>query len=367
MSNKLLLTFGEVMGRIEPCEQYMRLTQAVPGNLRFTFAGAEANVAASYSLLGGKVRYVTALPESPLTDTFIRQMRGFDIDVSKIVKTDQGRMGIFFTETGADQRPSQVWYDRGWSSISMCAPDTYDWDDIFDNVGWLHISGITPALSENAAKTSIAIVKEASARNIKVSIDLNFRKKLWKWRPGTPATTLAGEVIGEMLNHAYLVIGNEEDAHDVLGINAGNSDVAAGNLDIEKYPDVARSISRLYPNVEYVACTLRQSISANHNNWGAMLWRKSDDKAYLAPMDNGNYEPYRITDIIDRVGGGDSFAAALLFAMNDKELSANPNDMIAFATAASCLCHTIKGDFNYTTRAEAESLMKGNSTGRVNR
>ncbi|QQO08616.1 sugar kinase [Breznakiella homolactica] len=361
-----LVTFGEVMARMEPQFPY-RFAQAVPGTLNCTFAGAEANVAASYALLGGDASYATALPSGPLPDAFITQMRGLTVDISRIHITPKGRMGIFFLETGSCQRPSKVWYDRDYSSIAVTAPEEYDWETILKDAERLHISGITPAISEMAAQSSLAIVKAAAAKGIKVSVDLNFRKKLWKWRPGKSANELAREVVGEMLGYTDLVIGNEEDAHDVLGIQAGESDVNAGKLDIGRYPDVAGQIAARYPSVTKVAFTLRESISANHNNWGAMLWVKDSGKAHFAPLKDGQYEPYRITDITDRVGGGDSFAASLLFALQDPEFSGNTQDCLAFAVAASCLCHTIKGDFNYVNREEVVSLMKGDSTGRVKR
>ncbi|MDY4610208.1 MAG: sugar kinase [Sphaerochaetaceae bacterium] len=362
-----LLTFGEVMGRFEPDPPQLRFPQSVPGILRCTFAGAEANVAASYSMLGGDVRYVTALPQGPLPDAFIKQMKGLDVDVSHIIRTDIGRMGIFFLESGSGQRPSKVWYDRAYSSIAMLGPESYDWKSIFDGISQLHISGITPAISESAARTSMEIVKQAKQLGVSVSIDLNFRKKLWNWRAGTPAKVLAREVVGDMLQYADIVIGNEEDAADILGITAGESDINAGKLDIDKYPDVARQISRRYSNVTHVACTLRESISANHNNWGAMLWEKHSDKAFFAPIWENNYTPYKITDIVDRVGGGDSFAASLLYALQNDEFMGSLQTCISFAVAASCLCHTIRGDFNYTTKEEVISLMNGNTSGRVNR
>lgn len=362
-----LLTFGEVMGRFESEPPQFRFSQNLPGNLRCTFAGAEANVAASFSMLGGDVRFVTALPSGPLPDAFIRQMKSLDVDVSQIVRTKTGRMGLFFLESGAVQRSSKVWYDREYSSISLLEHENYNWETILHGVDRLHISGITPALSEQAALASIEIVKQAKQRDIKVSIDLNFRKKLWGWKPGTSAKELAAEVVGEMLHYADLVIGNEEDASDILGISAGDTDVLTGKLDIQRYPDVARQIAQRYPNVDQVTCTLRESISANHNNWGAMLWDKNTDKAYFAPMQEGGYVPYRITDIVDRVGGGDSFAAALLYALQDKEYSHDLQKCVSFAVAASCLCHTIRGDFNYITKDEVVSLMQGNASGRVNR
>jgi 2-dehydro-3-deoxygluconokinase len=366
--NNTLLTFGEVMARFEPEPNQFRMSQSLPGLLRVTFAGAESNVAASYSILGGAAKYVTALPNNnPLTDAYIRQMKSLDVDVSGIFKSDIGRFGAFYLETGAMQRPSKVWYDRENSSVALLGPDNYNWDSIFAGVSGFHITGITPAISEKAANTSIAMVKKANELGVKVSLDLNFRKKLWNWRPGTTAKDLANEVIEQMIGYVDIVIGNEEDAHDVLRIQAGESDVAAGKLDIARYPDVAKKICRKFPNIKIVAFTLRESISANHNKWGAMVWNSSTQSAHFAPMKGTSYTPYRMTDIVDRVGGGDSFAASLLFALQDDQYKSNMQDCVDFAVAASCLCHSIKGDFNFVSREEVEALKNGNASGRVSR
>lgn len=362
-----LLTFGEVMGRIEPANPQMRFAQSLPGGLTMTFAGAESNVAADYCLLGGESKYVTSFPDNPVTRAYLSQMKGIGVDVSDIVFSKTGRFGLFFLEPGANQRPSKVTYDRSGSSISILGPEAYDWDRIFDGVDRLHISGITPAISECAAKTSVAIVGEAWKRKVKISVDLNFRGKLWNWKSGVNARDLARTVMADIVKYADIIIGNEEDAFDVLGIKAGDSDASKGKLDIERYPDVARKIGEKFPNCQKVAFTLRQSISADHNNWGAMLWSKDGDISSFAPLQDGLYSPIQITDIVDRVGGGDSFAAALLFALQDERLGKSPEDSIAFAVAASCLCHSVKGDINYITREEAESLMKGNASGRVSR
>jgi 2-dehydro-3-deoxygluconokinase len=361
-----LVTFGEVMARIEPPPPY-RFAQALPGVANVTFAGAEANVAAAYALLGGEAAFVTALPQGPLPDACVAYLRGVGVDVSRILRRPTGRMGIFFLESGVCQRPSTVWYDRAGSTIALLGPDQYDWAKLLAGARRLHLSGITPALSASAAASALACVRHAKAAGIGVSLDLNFRKKLWDWKPGTSARDLARSVTGEMLPHVDLVIGNEEDAEDVLGIKAGASSVQTGQLDIERYPDVARQIAERYPNVSMVAFTLRESISATHNNWGAMLWTRATGRGHLAPLRDGRYQPYPITDIVDRVGGGDSFAGALLYALEDPELGKNPDSCVAFATAASCLCHTIQGDFNFVSRAEVVALMGGDTSGRVRR
>jgi 2-dehydro-3-deoxygluconokinase len=366
--NKTLLTFGEVMGRLEPDPNQFRMSQSLPGLLRLTFAGSESNVAASFAMFGGSAKYVTALPkDNPLTNAYIRQMRSLGVDVSDIVESDVGRFGTFYLETGAMQRPSKVWYDRGGSSVSLLGPEAYDWESIFSGVYRLHISGVTPAISEKAAETSIAIVKKAHEHGVKVSIDLNFRKKLWDWRPGTKANDLANEIIEQIIVYTDVIIGNEEDAHDVLKIQPGDSDVTAGKLEVERYADVAKKVCEKFPNVELVAFTLRESISANHNNWGAMVWNNSTKTAHFAPLKGTTYDPYNMTHIVDRVGGGDSFAASLLFALQDDDYKHSTQECVEFAVAASCLCHSIKGDFNFVTKDEVELLKKGDASGRVSR
>ncbi|MHB0946153.1 MAG: sugar kinase [Sedimentisphaerales bacterium] len=360
-----IVTFGEIMMRIA-AEDFLRFRQSFPGKAEITFAGAEANVAVSIALFGGNSRYVTALPKHSIADACIDTVRGLGVDVNYILKTDKGRLGIYFLETGANQRPSNVIYDRENSSVSFVPFEKYDWKGIFDNAGWLHISGITPALSGIAADCSIKAVKVAKSSGLCVSCDLNFRKKLWKWDQSMSPKQLAQKTMREILPYVDVLIGNEEDASDVLGIAAGDADIEAGKLDAAKYKDVARKIVEQFPNISKVAITLRQSISATHNNWGAMLYDSQASKAYFAPVKGGEYEPYKITDIVDRVGGGDSFAAGLIFALNSEKYC-TPDKAISFAAAASCLAHSIKGDFNYIALDEVEALMAGSSSGRVKR
>ncbi len=351
------------MGRLCP-ENFQRFSQSMPGRLDITFAGAEANVAASISMLGGNVRFVTALPDNEMTAACLTTLKGIDVDVSSIKKVDYGRFGLYFVERGANQRPSRVMYDREYSSVSMTKGEDYDWDTIFKGAGWLHTTGITPALSEISANACEVAVRTAKEKGLTVSCDLNFRKKLWQWNPGTSANVLAQKTMQAIMPYVDVVIANEEDAHDVLGISAGDTDVESGKLDIAKYTDVAKEIVRQFPNVKKVAITLRESVSASHNNWGAMLYDANSKTSYFAPLNDGKYEPYEIKNIVDRVGGGDSFGAALVFALNTPKL-AKPENAIRFAIASSCLCHSINGDFNYVSRSEVESLMGGSASGRV--
>lgn len=357
-----IVTFGEIMGRLA-APDFLRLRQC--RDLEVTYAGAEASVAASICNFGGSARYVTALPKHALADATVDAVRSVGVDTKFILRTDQGRLGLYFLETGANQRPSNVIYDRADSAIAITPADQYDWAAIFDGAQWLHLSGITPALSENSANATRVAAEQAKAFGLQVSIDLNFRGKLWKWDASKDSRRLAQETMKTILPLIDLVIANEEDCHDVLGIKAGKSDVHSGELDTARYPDVARQVVEQFPNVSRVAITLRESLSATHNNWGAMLYEAPSDIVAFAPRDGeGNYQAYQIRNIVDRVGGGDSFAGGLIFALTTDELK-EAQTALNYAVAASCLKHSIKGDFNFSTRKEVESLMSGSASGRV--
>jgi len=360
---KTIVTFGEIMGRFAPAG-FLRFRQSLPGPLDLTFGGAEANVAASIAILGGQGRFVTALPKHAIADACVGVLSGLGVDTRYIVRSKEGRLGLYFLESGANQRPSNVIYDRANSSVSLTAGDAYDWQSVYADAGWMHTTGITAALSKTAADAVLHAAKAAKAAGLTVSCDLNFRKKLWGWEPGTDAKALAEKTMRAILPYVDVVIANEEDAADVLGIHAAETDVHSGKVAHDKYPDVARQIAKQFPNVSKVAITLRESLSASHNNWGALLYDVASDTAHFAPVKGGEYEPYQIKNIVDRVGGGDSFGAGLVFALNTPEL-AEPAKAIAFAVAASCLAHSIVGDINYSTRAEVESLMGGSGSGRV--
>ena len=360
---KTIVTFGEIMGRFCP-DEFQRFRQSMPGRFNLTFAGAEANVAASIAMLGGKARFVTVLPDNDIIDACISTLKGIDIDVSGIKKVNYGRLGLYFVERGANQRPSRVIYDRNYSSVSLTPGFAYDWKSLYADASWLHTTGITPALSEISAEATEMAVREAKADGLTVSCDLNFRKKLWQWKPVIPATELAQDTMRKILPYVDVVIANERDTQDVLSISAQNTNVEAGQLDATKYIDVAKKIVKQFSNVKQVAITLRESISATHNNWGAMLYDANSGQSYFAPLQEGKYAPYEIKNIVDRVGGGDSFSAGLIYALNTPEFT-NPEDAIRFAVASSCLCHSINGDFNYVSRPEVEALMGGSSSGRV--
>ena len=361
-----VVTLGEVMIRMMP-PGWGRLTQSLPGVLEATFGGAEVNVAVSIAAQGGAAAYCSALPDNPITTAFAGELRKYGVDDSLLIRCHEGRFGIYFVENGANQRGGTVTYDRAGSTISIVPPDRYPWDEVFDGATWFHITGITPSISQTAADVTRVSLEEAARRGIPVSCDLNFRKKLWNWQPGTKPAALARQTMESLLPHMQVLIANEEDADHVLGIRAAGTDVEAGVLDLAGYEDVARRIVARFPNLQRVAITLRESLSASHNNWGAMLFDAVADRAYFAPVDAaGRYSPYEIHNIIDRVGAGDAFAGGLVFALQTPGLSESPT-ALAYAVAASCLKHSIRGDFNDSTRAEIEALMRGGGSGRVSR
>ena len=366
MNDFCVAGFGEVMLRLCP-QGKKRFGQVLPGSLEATFGGGEANVCASVSMLGGKSRYLTSLPDNPVARAFAAELAGMGSDVSRILYAKQGRMGVYYAEHGSNMRGSNVVYDREGSTISLLPPEAYDFEAMLSGVTHLHLSGITPSLTENAYKSTLAIAETAAKMGITISIDLNYRKKLWNWEPGTAKSDLACRCMSKIVPLADIIIGNEEDASDVFGIHAADTAIDKGELNIAGYKEVAAKLSEKFPKAKFVAITLRESISADHNNWGGMLYDCTAKQAHFAPLDaDGNYAPYEIRDIVDRFGGGDSFCAGLLFALLSGEFS-DPAMAIRFAVAASALKHTIPGDYNYSSRSEVENLMKGSASGRVQR
>ena len=341
-----IITFGEVMLRLKS-PGYERLFQSPV--LEATFGGGEANVSVSLANYGLDTAFVSVLPTGAIGDACIRELRGFGVDTSRIVRKD-GRMGIYYPETGAVQRPSKVIYDRAGSTIAEAVPGDIDWDKAFEGASWLHLTGITPAISAGAAELSLEAVKAAKAKGLHVSCDLNYRKNLWKYGKR------ADEVMTDLVKYVDTVIANEEDVQKALGISAESaSAVDEGDIDVELYKAIAGKVMEAYPNVQRVAITLRESKSANHNDWSACLYNGKD--FFLS-------RKYSITDIVDRVGGGDSFGGGLIYGLN---VYGDEKQALEFAVAASCLKHTIPGDYNRMTAAEVESLMKGSGTGRVQR
>ena len=338
------LTFGELMLRLKsPGKE--RFLQSP--SLEATFGGGEANVAVSLANYGLDAEFLSVIPDNAIGDAAIGELRRFNVDTSKVIRT-AGRMGIYYLETCANQRASKVIYDWEYSAISLFDPAGYDWDSIYEGVKWLHISGITPAISEETKDASILAVKEAKKRGVTVSIDLNYRKNLWKY--GVDAK----EVMTEMTKYADIIIANEEDCQKSLGLKC-ESNVEGGKLDQEDYKKLSDSLLEKFPNVKKVAITLRESKSADINFWAAALNNGSE---FIVSR---KYEMY---DIVDRVGGGDSFAGGLIYGLNELE---GDREALEFAVAASCLKHTIDGDFNRVTIDEVMKLAKGDGSGRVQR
>ncbi len=341
-----VITFGEIMLRLKS-PAYERFFQSPA--LEATFGGGEANVSVSLANYGMDTSFVTVLPKNDIADACIRELRGFGVDTTKIVRGGN-RVGIYYLETGAVQRPSKVIYDRAGSSIAEAKPGDIDWDKTLEGATWFHFTGITPAISQGAADLCLEALKACKERGIHVSCDLNYRKNLWKYGKR------ADEVMTELVKYVDTVIANEEDFQKALCLKAeSQADVEEGELNIENYKAIASLAMETYPNIKRVAITLRESKSANHNDWRACLYNGKD--FFLS-------RKYAITDIVDRVGGGDSFGGGLIYGLNNYD---NEKDALEYAVAASCLKHTIIGDYNRVSVAEVESLMKGSGTGRVQR
>ena len=361
---KIIAAFGEVMLRLAAPSR-KRLSQALPGELVATYGGGEANVCASLGSLGASARYLTAVPDNPVSDAMLAELRKLNVDVSRVNRQKTGRLGIYYVEHGAAQRGSGVWYDREHSVIAELPPEKYDFEQMLAGVSHLHLTGITPALSRNAYLTTLCMAETAEKLNCTISCDLNFRKKLWNWEVGIEKTALANRCMSEILAHADWIIGNEADAEDVFGIAPENSDVESGKLDVDAYCGVAARLAEKFPKAKFVAFTLRGSVSADFNYWGGMLYDCAARRANFAPLNSdGNYEPYAIRDIVDRFGGGDSFCGGLIYALHSEKYS-DPATAIRFAAAASCLKHTIEGDYNLVSEKEVAALMGGSGSGRV--
>ena len=337
-----VLSFGEILLRLS-APGYNRLFQK--DSLDATFCGGEANVAVSLSNFGINSYFLTKLPDSDVGRAAVNSLRYFGVDTSKIIY-GKGRMGLYYLEKGASQRPSKVIYDREYSAVSLADSDDFNWDEIFDGIDWFHWTGINPALSDNLARICLEACKAAKAKNITVSCDLNYRKKLW-------SSEKAREVMTSLMPYVDVCIANEEDAEKVLGIKAPDNDVESGKLNHSGYEYVAKEICGRY-GCRYAAITLRESYSASRNGWSAMLYDGNENKAYFS-------NKYDI-QIVDRVGGGDSFTAGIIYSL----ITGKSNkEAVEFAAAASCLKHTIEGDFNRTSAEDVENLLKSGGNGRV--
>lgn len=344
MKIKRIITFGEVMLRLKS-PGFERLFQSPL--LEATFGGGEANVAISLANFGFNVAFCTALPKNIIGDACIAELKKWGVDTSLIIR-NEGRMGTYYLENGANQRPSIVVYDRSYSAISIAKPGDIDWEKVFSNAGWFHITGITPAISKNAMELSFEAVKKAKEKGLVISCDFNFRSKLWKY--GKAAT----DVMPELVKYVDYGIANEEDCQKSLGIEV-NIKVESGMLDTEKYKALSEKVLKNFPNLKAIAITLRESKSADINGWSACM---NDGKNFYLSR------KYEIRDIVDRVGAGDAFAAGLIYGLNTYE---DIQQALEFAVAASCLKHSILGDYNRVSVSEVEKLMGGDASGRVQR
>jgi 2-dehydro-3-deoxygluconokinase len=347
--NKRIVTFGEVMLRLKS-PGYERLLQSPV--LEATFGGGEANVAVSLAQFGRQVTYITALPNNPLGDACVAFLRGRGVDVSGILRQGE-RLGTYYYEAGANQRPSRVIYDRLHSSIMDASPNAFNWARLFKGSGWFHITGITPALSENAARISLQAVEAARKLGLTVSCDYNYRKNLWKYGKSAP------QVMTELVGQVDIGIANEEDCQLALGITPEGGhweqELEGGQVDPERYRTLCERVLASFPNLKVQAITLRTSHSANNNGWAACLHNRSK---FLVS------KRYEVTDIVDRVGSGDAFAAGLIYALSG---GMPAEEALEFATAASCLKHSIPGDMNNCTVVEVLALAGGGASGRIQR
>jgi len=344
--SKKVVTFGEVMMRLSP-PGFQRFGQA--RSFDVVYGGGEANVAVSLANYGVPVDYVTRLPANDLGEACIQFLRQYGVGVEKIVRGGD-RLGIYFLEMGAVQRGSKVIYDRADSAIATARPGMIDWPTVFADADWFHWTGITPAISESLAALCLEGVRAAKEMGLTVSCDLNYRSKLWKW--GKKAT----EVMPELVQYADVAVGNEEDADKAFGIRAPETDVTSGVVEAARYRTVCQELAERLPNLKTIAITLRGSLSASHNTWSGVLWRGG--QFYAAPV-------YDITHIVDRVGGGDAFVGGLIYGL--RAYGDDVQRALDFAVAASCLKHSVFGDFNLVTVPEVEKLMGGDVSGRVSR
>lgn len=343
---KKVVTFGEVMLRLST-PGYKRFNQVE--SFEATYGGGEANVAVSLANYGIPVSFVTRLPKNDIAQACVQELKGLGVDTDQIIYGGD-RMGIYFLEAGAVSRASKVIYDRAYSSISQLESGMIDWDMIFNEAEWFHWTGITPAISQGAADVCLEAIKEANKRGITVSTDLNYRKNLWNYGK------TASEVMPALVEGCDVILGNEEDAAMALNIHPDGIDVTAGHVDADAYLSVSQKLIAQFPRCKKVITTLRGSVSASHNSWSGVLF--DGKELYKAPT-------YQITHIVDRVGGGDSFMGGLIYGLlTYKE---DLQSALNFAVAASCLKHTIYGDYNRVTVAEVEKLMGGDASGRVSR
>lgn len=368
---KNVVTFGEIMGRFST-PGYLRFSQSFPGTLQVEFAGAEANVAASLALLGTPSRFVTALPTHAIADACVASLRSRGVDTDHIVRTSQGRLGLYFLEKGVSQRPGNVIYDRDDTSIALTPASSYNWEKIFADAGWFHVSGITPSLSSTAAKTLIDAMDAALNRGLTISCDLNYRAKLWRWDPAKSPAKLAQSIMPEVVSRVHWLVAGLDDAATMLGLVSNPTalppltDSEPLQSRIESNFALAQTLFAKFPKLVSVATSLRSGDSSSSNHYAAMLTAKGAQTPLVAPSVDGTLAPYYIDTIVDRVGAGDAFAAGLIHALTSDDLNAYPS-ALQFATAAAVLAHSFEGDANLASRSEIVELAQNRSSTRVRR
>ncbi len=359
------LTFGEIMLRLSP-PGASSLSQALPGTLEACFGGSEANTAVALAAMGGDASFLTILPKGPLGDACLAALAARGVKTHRVVRSARGRLGLYFLEKGAGPRPSRVIYDREGSSLALASPGDLDWDSALEGIDWLHLSGITPALSRGAAELTGEGIEKARSAGIPYSIDLNYRSRLWAWKEGVKAEALARSVLPPMARGASLVIGNEEDALRVFGLTVKGLDLSRGVLDPAAYEGLARETAELCPSARFIAFSLRRSLDASRNLWGGMLFDVEAGKAHYHPAgEDGSFEPLEISPIVDRVGAGDAFGAGLLLGLFHLRLL--PRRALALAVAAGALAHTFPGDWLPSSLEEVQALAGGETSGRIRR
>jgi 2-dehydro-3-deoxygluconokinase len=369
------------MGRFSPAG-FQRFGQCMPGSMGILFAGAEASVAMSIAHLGGDAAFVTALPRHEIADACVAAVRATGVDTSHILRTENGRLGLYFLEAGVNQRPGKVIYDREGSAVAITPPDAYDWDAILAGADWLVVSGITPAISRCGFDVTAEAIRQANSRDIRVLCDFNYRGKLWRWDPTTPPRALAIRKIAELMPMVDLFVGGTDEIGEILqetGNSLPSQNHAFGDSAADTFADAsdafdafekaAGALCGRFPKLSHVGSTFRRTTSATRHELGGMLYEAASGRVHWAPAGRNageGYTSYCVDPVVDRIGTGDAFTAGLLFALTTPELS-DPGQAIAFATASFCLSHSIEGDFNATTRGEIEELLAGDASGRVQR
>ncbi len=360
-----ILTFGEIMLRLSPPGP-APLSQGVPGALEACFGGSEANTAVALAAMGGEASFLTILPRGPLGDACLAALAARKVGTRHVLRSPRGRLGIYFLEKGAGPRPSRVIYDREGSSLSLASPGDLDWDAALKEAAWLHVSGITPALSRGAAELTGEGTGKARDAGIPYSIDLNYRSRLWRWEEGTKPEALARSVLPPIAREASLVMGNEEDAFRVFGLTVKGLDLSRGDLDPSAYEVLVRETAARCPAARFVAFSLRRSLDASRNLWGGILYDVEAGKVHYHPAGrDGTFQPLEISPIVDRVGAGDAFGAGLLLGLFHLRLL--PARALALAVAAGALAHTYPGDWLPASLEEVQALAGGETSGRIKR